>query len=142
MKTLMTLLLLSVAACGGPEFTGRWDGVLTQRTKCSNGSADSRELALHLAATQEGHVLSLAGNTSCGTITATVDDDTATLFPIECALIAAEGFTYTDTIEGGTMTVRGNSLDVNAVMSTVLRGQNGTVVFCSGPLTGMLRRKD
>lgn len=138
MKMLIVLFAVSAVACGSPDFNGTWDGTLTQRAKCSDGSAPSREITMYLRATHNGDDLALSGNTSCGTITATVDGDTATLFPVECAPISAGTITYTDTIEGGTLTIRGSLLDVNAVMSTLLRAPNGATLLCSGPLTGTL----
>jgi len=70
-------------------------------------------------------------NTSCGIIRATANGDTATIAPITCQPLVADGITYTDTILGGT-------LEVNAQLSTTLRGASSGL--CTGPMSGILVR--
>lgn len=141
MRIPCVAMALIVVGCGGPDFGGTYDGTLTQRAQCADGSTPSRDIVMHLSVTQDGDTINLAGNTSCGTITASVDGDTATLDPVTCAPLAGEGFTYTDSIVGGTMTLSGSRLEVDAVMSTLLRAPNGATLLCSGPLTGALHRR-
>lgn len=141
MRILIVAAVLA-AGCGSAGFDGAWDGTLTQRPVCADGSTPIREIELHLAASVSGDTLSLAGNTSCGTITATVNGDSAALNPVQCAPRAGEGFTYTDAVTGGTISVRGDILDFNATLSTLFRANNGATVLCAGPLTGTLHRRD
>lgn len=138
------LALVAAVGCGGgSDFEGHWTGVLVQAAQCADGSRASREIVMDLNATQDGDTVNFSGNTSCGIITAKADGDVANVNPVTCAPLAgANGITYTDALVGGTMTLHGNALDVNALMSTTLRAANGATLLCSGPLTGKLSRKD
>jgi len=127
----LALVALMAVGCGGADFEGVWRGTLTQPTQCSNGASGVRKFDMELSGRQDGDAVTLAGNTSCGIIRATANGDTATIAPITCQPLVADGITYTDTILGGT-------LEVNAQLSTTLRGASSGL--CTGPMSGILVR--
>ena len=124
------------------EFEGIWSGVLYQNIQCANGNTGVREFNIRFDVTQSGSNVRLLGNTSCGTISATASGTRATLHPASCKPIAVYTYEYTDAIEGGRLDVIGNSMQVNAQLSTVIRAATGQTLSCIGPMTGTLRRME
>lgn len=143
MKTTFPVLLLAViVGCGGGDnFEGVWSGTLRQQATCSNGESTVRDFPMLLDVSQDGRELSINGNAACGTFSARTDGSRAALRYVKCQTLPGDGFTYTDSLEGGTMEVREDILEVNAQLSTVFRAATGQTITCMGPLTGVLHRK-
>ncbi|AAK94393.1 hypothetical protein Mx8p58 [Myxococcus phage Mx8] len=141
MRILLALLAaVALFACGGPDFEGRWRGHLTQVVTCPGGTAN-RTLIMDLVAKRDGDDVNFAGNTSCGVISTRVNGDAVSIRSVTCLPITSDGASFTDSIRGGTMTLKGDILEVDARMTTRIESSSD-VVDCQGPLTGTLARED
>lgn len=141
MRTLFVLAVLLVG-CGGPSFDGEWSGTLTQTAQCSDGVARSRDLFLGIRGIEDGDVVRFVGNGACGTIAASLNGDVAALEPLTCATLQGEGFKYVDSILGGTLELRDDTLVANVALTTILFAPNGSTILCAGPMTGTLNRSE
>lgn len=138
MRLLLAVLVL--CGCGGADFSGTYSGTLTGSISCSDGSGSTQALATQWTISNSGDGLSVSLNGTCGTLTADVDTNTATLRQKTCQPSTANGVTSTVTITAGTLVLHDKSLSVSAfTMSNQMTG--AIIATCTTPYSGTLTRQ-
>jgi hypothetical protein len=136
MRNFAAPFLLLLAACGPADFSGHWVGTVTDNAPCTDGSSLQFTKATDYAVTQKGALLTLSGNDICGVWQASAQGGIANVMTHVCPSFVSNGFLITQTLTGGTLTIRGSTLDENISTSFTFSGPSSG--SCTGSITGTL----
>jgi hypothetical protein len=131
------VMMLALSACG-PSFRGTYSGTLSVTASCSNGQGDTASGSSTWTIQEDGPELAVTTPGTCGALVAMAEGNVARVQQKTCPVRRSNGYTYSETIVGGTLTLAEESIIISVQSTVYVSGlATGT---CNTSWSGSLAR--